>query len=82
MGALVNVAVAVLEFEDLLVHHIVHGLMGLGLEGSLDEVVLLELELAFSSNSLIVKLVLNIGIFWVSLEVCLVVISVHLLLLC
>ncbi len=56
--------------------------MGLVLKTGLNKVVFLELELALSSNGLLVELLLCVVIFGVTLEVALEVVAVHLFFLC
>jgi hypothetical protein len=78
----VIVAVAVLELEDLGIDNILKSFVRLILETGLDEVELLELELALSSDGTLVKLFSHHIVFGVLLKVCLEVIAVHLFLFC
>jgi hypothetical protein len=78
----VIVAVAVLELEDLGIDNILKSFVRLILETGLDEVELLELELALSSDRALVKLFSHNIVFGVLLKVCLEVIAVHLFFFC
>jgi hypothetical protein len=76
---LIIVAYAVFVLEDLGFDDVVKVLMRLLLETGLDKVVLLELELAFSSESTFIKLLVNVVIFRVSLDIGFEVVAVLLL---
>jgi hypothetical protein len=81
-GIFIIIAHAIFVLEDLRLNDIFKCFMGLILKTGLNKVVFLELELALSSNGLLVYLLLCVVIFGVTLEVTLEVVAVHLFFLC
>jgi hypothetical protein len=81
VGGFIVIAHAILVLKDLGVNNIVKGLMRLILKTCFNEIVLLELEFALSSQGLIVKLLSNNIVFRVKLDISFEVVTIHLFLL-